>query len=100
MVAYLERWVPKPLLTVYEKKPPKGFNYRREVGPLLTGGNSKGDILRMPVVFRYKGYRFFFFSNEGDPLEPMHIHVRRGEATAKLWVVADQPCGIVRDDLC
>jgi len=20
----------------------------------------------MPVVFRYKGYRFFFFSNEGD----------------------------------
>ena len=54
----------------------------------------------MPVVFRYKGYRFFFFSNEGDPLEPMHIHVRRGEATAKLWVVADQPCGIVRDDLC
>lgn len=37
----------------------------------------------MPVVFRYKGYRFFFFSNEGDPLEPMHIHVRRGEATAK-----------------
>jgi hypothetical protein len=37
----------------------------------------------MPVVFRYKGYRFFFFSNEGDPLEPLHIHVRRGEAMAK-----------------
>jgi hypothetical protein len=40
----------------------------------------------MPVVFRYKGYRFFFFSNEGDPREPMHIHVRRGEATAKFWM--------------
>lgn len=40
----------------------------------------------MPVVFRYKGYRFFFFSNEGDPLEPIHIHVRRGEATAKFWM--------------
>lgn len=40
----------------------------------------------MPVVFRYKGYRFFFFSNEGDPLGPMHIHVRRGEATAKFWM--------------
>lgn len=36
----------------------------------------------MPVVFRYKGYRFFFFSNEGDPLEPIHSHVRRGEAAA------------------
>jgi len=40
----------------------------------------------MPVVFRYKGYRFFFFSNEGDPLEPIHVHVRRGEATAKFWM--------------
>ncbi|MBF0101228.1 MAG: DUF4160 domain-containing protein [Desulfobacterales bacterium] len=40
----------------------------------------------MPVVFRYKGYRFFFFSNEGNPLEPLHIHVRRGESVAKFWV--------------
>ncbi len=40
----------------------------------------------MPVVFRYKGYRFFFFSNEGDPREPMHIHARKGEATAKFWI--------------
>lgn len=40
----------------------------------------------MPVLFRYKGYRFFFFSNEGDPLEPLHIHVRRGENTAKFWL--------------
>ena len=40
----------------------------------------------MPVVFRYKGYRFFFFSNEGDPREPMHIHVRKGDATAKFWI--------------
>ena len=40
----------------------------------------------MPVVFRYKGYRFFFFSNEGNPREPMHIHVRKGEARAKFWI--------------
>ncbi len=40
----------------------------------------------MPVVFRYKGYRFFFYSNEGDPLEPLHIHVRKGEAVAKFWL--------------
>ncbi len=40
----------------------------------------------MPVVFRWKGYRFFFFSNEGDPLEPLHIHVQRGEASAKIWL--------------
>lgn len=40
----------------------------------------------MPVVLRYKGYTFFFFSNEGVPREPLHIHVRNGSATAKLWL--------------
>lgn len=40
----------------------------------------------MPVVFRHQGYRFFFYSNEGDPREPLHIHVRRGEAVAKFWL--------------
>ncbi|MBN2702722.1 MAG: DUF4160 domain-containing protein [Pontiellaceae bacterium] len=36
----------------------------------------------MPVVFRYRGYRFFFYSNEGAPLEPLHIHVQKGAAAA------------------
>ena len=40
----------------------------------------------MPVVFRYKGYRFFFHSNEGDPREPLHIYARKGEAVAKFWL--------------
>lgn len=40
----------------------------------------------MPVVFRWKGYRFHFFSNEGDPREPVHIHVRKGDADAKFWL--------------
>lgn len=40
----------------------------------------------MPVVFRFKGYRFFFYSNEGEPQEPLHVHVRRGEAAAKFWL--------------
>ncbi|MBN2561444.1 MAG: DUF4160 domain-containing protein [Phycisphaerae bacterium] len=40
----------------------------------------------MPVVFRYKGYLFFFYSNEGEPREPLHIHVRKGDAVAKFWL--------------
>lgn len=40
----------------------------------------------MSVVFRYRGYRFFFYSNEGDPREPLHVHVRKGGAVAKLWL--------------
>jgi Domain of unknown function (DUF4160) len=40
----------------------------------------------MPVVFRQDGYRFHFFSREGDPLEPIHIHVAKGDADAKVWL--------------
>jgi hypothetical protein len=40
----------------------------------------------MPVVFRFNGIRFHFFSNEGDPLEPVHIHAQRAECLAKIWV--------------
>jgi hypothetical protein len=38
----------------------------------------------MPTVLRHKGYRFFFYSNEGD--EPSHIHVRKGDSEAKVWL--------------
>lgn len=40
----------------------------------------------MPVVFRHNGYIFFFYSNEGNPREPVHIHVRKGDGAAKFWV--------------
>ena len=40
----------------------------------------------MPVIFRYKGYRFFFYSNEGSPRELVHVHVRSGEGEAKFWL--------------
>ena len=40
----------------------------------------------MPTVFTESGLRFFFFSNEGDPREPVHIHVRRERNLAKFWV--------------
>jgi hypothetical protein len=40
----------------------------------------------VPVAFRERGYRFHFYSNEGDPREPMHIHVAKDDADAKLWL--------------
>ncbi len=38
----------------------------------------------MPEVYRFRGYRFFFFSREGN--EPRHIHVRQGDNYAKYWL--------------
>lgn len=40
----------------------------------------------MPVVFREKGYSFFFYSDEGCPREPCHIHVRKNGLEAKFWI--------------
>lgn len=37
------------------------------------------------------GYRFFFYSNEGNPREPVHIHVRNGPKEAKLWLRPEPP---------
>lgn len=47
-----------------------------------NAGGRQGYI--MPTVFTQNGYRFFFFSNEGT--EPIHIHVRKAENYAKLWI--------------
>ena len=40
----------------------------------------------MPVVFRHKGIRFFFYANEGDPREPVHIHALKEGVEAKFWL--------------
>ncbi|MBO6572411.1 MAG: DUF4160 domain-containing protein [Balneola sp.] len=36
-----------------------------------------------PTIFRYKGYRFFFFSREE---ERIHVHVIHAEGEAKIWL--------------
>ncbi|HAM51567.1 MAG TPA: DUF4160 domain-containing protein [Nitrospiraceae bacterium] len=36
-----------------------------------------------PTIFREKGYRFYFLSNEE---ERIHIHITRGEGEAKFWI--------------
>lgn len=43
----------------------------------------------MPKVFDWNGFRFHFFSNEGDPREPPHIHVTKDRDTAKFWLRRD-----------
>ncbi len=43
----------------------------------------------MPVIFREAGFRFHFFSWEGDPREPVHVHVARPDGDAKLWLFPD-----------
>ncbi len=43
----------------------------------------------MPIVFRYRGFKFFFYSNEGTPREPIHIHIERDDVEAKIWLIPE-----------
>ncbi len=38
----------------------------------------------MPTLLRVEGFRFYFFSDERQ--EPPHVHVRKGDSVAKLWL--------------
>lgn len=43
----------------------------------------------MPKILEWHGCRFFSYANEGTPLEPCHIHVRKGACEAKFWIDPD-----------
>lgn len=43
----------------------------------------------MPQIFRVGPYIVYFWSNESKPLEPVHVHVAEGRASAnttKIWI--------------
>ena len=47
----------------------------------------------MPQLLRFGPYRIYFWSNEGLPLEPIHVHISNGipnaEAT-KVWITQNK----------
>ena len=43
----------------------------------------------MPVVFRHRGFRFLFYSNEGEPREPPHIHAIKDGIDVKFWLLPE-----------
>lgn len=42
----------------------------------------------MPTVLYIYGWRFFFYSNEGN--EPIHIHAEKGDIECKFWILVDE----------
>ena len=40
----------------------------------------------MPKLLLWNGWSFFFYSREGMPLEPPHVHVRKDQSEAKIWL--------------
>ena len=45
----------------------------------------------MPQILRIGPYSIYFWSNEGEPLEPVHVHISEGQATStatKFWITS------------
>lgn len=49
----------------------------------------------MPQVFKIGSYWVYFWTNENEPLEPIHVHVSQGSPRAnatKIWITRAGKC--------
>ena len=49
----------------------------------------------MPRVFKVGSYWVFFWANENDPLEPVHVHISEGSPqpnSPKVWITSRGKC--------
>lgn len=49
----------------------------------------------MPQIFKIGSFWVYFWSNENNPLEPIHVHVSEGAPTAnatKIWITKAGKC--------
>ena len=49
----------------------------------------------MPQIFRIGSYWVYFWTNENEPLEPVHVYVAEGrpmENATKIWITKSGKC--------
>ncbi len=49
----------------------------------------------MPTILLKEGFRFFFYSSEGN--EPIHIHVSKADATGQIWLNPEAEIGYLHN---
>lgn len=53
------------------------------------------DLKTMPQIFKVGAYLVFIWVNEGDPLEPIHVHIsskRPVKNSTKVWITSSGKC--------
>lgn len=56
----------------------------------------------MPQVFKIGSYWVYFGSNEGEPREPIHVHISQGSPQAnatKVWITKAGKCLLANNNL-
>ncbi|WP_353938997.1 DUF4160 domain-containing protein [uncultured Treponema sp.] len=57
--------------------------------------------LKMPQIFKIGKYIIYFWSNEGNPREPIHVHIAEGvptEYATKIWITKSQKCIVANNN--
>lgn len=55
----------------------------------------------MPQVFKIGSYWVYFWANEGDPCEPVHVHVSLGAPSkdaTKIWITRAGKCLVANNN--
>ena len=62
---------------------------------ILFCSSPKREGSKMPQVFKIGSYWVYFWANENEPLEPIHVHVAQGAPSAnatKIWITRAGKC--------
>ena len=55
----------------------------------------------MPQIFKIGKYVIYFWSNEGNPREPIHVHIAEGtpvQNATKIWITKKQGCIVANNN--
>lgn len=55
----------------------------------------------MPQIFSVGSYLVFIWANEGDPIEPIHVHISQKRPTknaTKVWITSTGKCLLANND--
>ena len=55
----------------------------------------------MPQIFKFGSYWIYFWTNEGEPKEPVHVHISQGRPVpngTKVWITKDGKCSLANNN--
>ena len=55
----------------------------------------------MPQIFKVGSYWIYFWANENEPLEPVHVHVAEGKPVpnaTKIWLSKNGRCSLANNN--
>ena len=55
----------------------------------------------MPQIFKIAGYIVYIWSDEGYPVEPVHVHISQGRpssSSTKVWITKNYRCMLAHNN--